>query len=299
MERLSKPKDWLCRHWKDVQANWRNTDDPMKLGLAWSKGFVALLFVLAFIPYSSGSAGWELKVWTLIKSPPNEIGDTLAGIAGALAFLWIIVTVQLQSKELKAQRLELKLARKEYAKMAEAQRDQVSTLSEQKFEATFFEMLSTQNQIVQSIDLRDRDNRVTHGRDCFAVFYTRFARTYKRYKPNDCSEIKKIQHAYELFWRDNQLNLSHYFRFLYNGFRIVSESPVAEEKHGRLLRALLSDQELLLIFYNCLTPNGRRFKRYAVEFQLFDNLPSELLADASHKELLDEFSAQLNESEDE
>lgn len=131
MERLSKSKDWLCCHWKDVKANWRNTEDPMKLGMAWSKGFVVLLAVLAFVPYSTGSSGWEFKFWTLLKSPPNEIGDTLAGIAGALAFLWIIVTVQLQSKELKAQRQELELARHEYAKMAVAQNKQVEVLEKQ------------------------------------------------------------------------------------------------------------------------------------------------------------------------
>ncbi|UWP98968.1 hypothetical protein [Aliiroseovarius crassostreae] len=131
MERLRKIKDWLCRHWKDVKANWRNTEDPMKLGLAWSKGFIALLVVLALVPYSSGNTGWEFKFWTLLKSPPNEIGDTLAGIAGALAFLWIIVTVQLQSKELAEQRKELKLAREEYAKMAEAQGKQVELMASQ------------------------------------------------------------------------------------------------------------------------------------------------------------------------
>ncbi len=122
---------WFVKQWRYVKTNWRNTDEPMALGLAWSKAFVALLLVLALVPYSSGEAGWELKIWTLIKSPPNEIGDTLAGIAGALAFLWIIVTVQLQSRELRAQREELELARKEYAKMAEAQDVQSKVLSEE------------------------------------------------------------------------------------------------------------------------------------------------------------------------
>lgn len=123
MEQLAKLKVGLFRHWKDVKTNWRNTDDPMKLGLAWSKAFVALLFVLAFVPYSSGGAGWEFKFWTLIKSPPNEIGDTLAGIAGALAFLWIIVTVQLQATELREQREEFK-------RIAEAQGQQSAILVE-------------------------------------------------------------------------------------------------------------------------------------------------------------------------
>ena len=59
-----------------------------------------------------------------LASSPNEIGDTLAGIAGILAFLWIIVTVFLQSKE-------LKLAREEYEKMADAQTGQLDLLKKQ------------------------------------------------------------------------------------------------------------------------------------------------------------------------
>lgn len=131
MDYLSKFIGWLMMHWMDVKSNWRKTDDPMALGRAWSKAFVALLVLLAIVPYSSGGAGWELKIWTLIKSRPNEIGDTLAGIAGTLAFLWIIVTVQLQSRELKAQREELELAREEYRRMANAQNEQVAILQKQ------------------------------------------------------------------------------------------------------------------------------------------------------------------------
>lgn len=47
-----------------------------------------------------------------LSSPPNEKGDTLAGIAGSLAFLWIIVTVLLQANELSLQRNELEQTRK-------------------------------------------------------------------------------------------------------------------------------------------------------------------------------------------
>lgn len=131
MDYLSKLIGWLKKHWVDVKSNWRNTDDPMALGLAWSKAFVAFVALLALLPNSTDDS-WEFRLWTFMTSPPNEIGDTLAGIAGALAFLWIIVTVQLQSRELRAQREELTLAREEYAKMAEAQSAQVSVLERQK-----------------------------------------------------------------------------------------------------------------------------------------------------------------------
>lgn len=63
--------------------------------------------------------------WAYLKTAsPNEIGDTLAGVAGSLAFVWIVVTVWLQATELREQRVE-------FEKMAEAQGDQVDLLVKQ------------------------------------------------------------------------------------------------------------------------------------------------------------------------
>lgn len=44
----------------------------------------------------------------IFEMPMNEIGDSLAGFAGVLAFLWIIVTVLLQNRDLKLQYEEIK-----------------------------------------------------------------------------------------------------------------------------------------------------------------------------------------------
>lgn len=61
----------------------------------------------------------------------NEIGDSFAGFAGFLAFLWLIVTVLLQSTELRLQRYEvsgLKTASEDQAKSLNASL-QVQTLT--------------------------------------------------------------------------------------------------------------------------------------------------------------------------
>lgn len=110
-----------------------NSSFDLKSPILWG-GVITLVFIL-FV-------GWlavqdvctltetkicQTKFQKFLSSPPNEIGDTLAGLAGSLAFLWIIVTVALQSQELKAQREvlqaqknELKLNRIESAKMVQA-----------------------------------------------------------------------------------------------------------------------------------------------------------------------------------
>ncbi len=90
---------------------------------------VLLLFVgwLAFQIGEEGSYNWQ----GFISSSPNEIGDTLAGLFASLAFIWIVVTVFLQSFELKEQRLVLNAQREEFAVMAEAQRAQVVAMQNQ------------------------------------------------------------------------------------------------------------------------------------------------------------------------
>ncbi len=66
-----------------------------------------------------------------LSSPPNELGDTLAGFAGALAFVWIIITVWIQGHELREQRKELELTRSELKLAREAQEKQLEVMQMQ------------------------------------------------------------------------------------------------------------------------------------------------------------------------
>lgn len=84
-------------------------------------GFFGSLLILLFIFFLYGTPYCEqqgqecvTKLSRLLESSPNEVGDALAGVASTLAFLWIILTVMMQSKELKAQRSELEMTRAEH-----------------------------------------------------------------------------------------------------------------------------------------------------------------------------------------
>ena len=127
---------------EDENLKFFRKSNPLMWGTIITVGFFFIIFLLAISPYCETINEQQVcqnKYRKLISSSPNEIGDTLAGMAGALAFLWIIVTVLLQAQELRAQREELKLTRKEYEKMS--------------FESTFFSILKTHGEIVNSIDL--------------------------------------------------------------------------------------------------------------------------------------------------
>ncbi|WP_424832049.1 hypothetical protein [Ruegeria sp.] len=67
----------------------------------------------------------------LYVAPPNEVGDTLAGLAGVLAFIWLIATVLLQSVELGEQRRVLTLQKEEMEEQRKATQDMARSMAAQ------------------------------------------------------------------------------------------------------------------------------------------------------------------------
>jgi hypothetical protein len=201
-------------------------------------------------------------------------GGLLNPVLTCLTFIGVLLTIALQ-------RVELAFTREEVSRSADALEAQGASLSFQNFETTFFEMLKMNNEIIQAIDLFNRrDQRTTKGRDCFDVFVGRLSTQFFR-----CGE--DIQEGYNVFWESARTELAHYFRFLFNFVRLVDENEESKPYHMRLLRSQLSDGELVLLFYNSLTPAGGKFRPYAESHALFDNLPIARLLDPAHVILFD------------
>lgn len=98
--------------------------------------FTALLIYLSAIPtcnsslfpYGECPAKWR----HIVAAPINEVGDTLAGLAGVLAFIWLVATVLLQAHELGEQRREFKEQRKATQDMARAMASQAAIFEDEK-----------------------------------------------------------------------------------------------------------------------------------------------------------------------
>ena len=217
---------------------------------------------------------------------PNEWGDFFGGIANPLltflTFTGLLITIILQQTELRETRKELK-------RSADALSAQNESRKKQNFEATFFQMLSIHNSIVNSIDLVNDQGSRTQGRDCFSVFYTRFNKEFRareaRYNESKLAKVP-LPAAYTEFWRTHQSELGHYYRYLYNIVRFIKDEGQESGPYIRLIRAQLSDQELLLLFYNCISENGGNFTPLVVEFSLLDNMPQKKVLDQSHLALI-------------
>lgn len=209
---------------------------------------------------------WPIEVYSIEKA--GMFGDSfgfLTSVFSGLAFAGVIWTVLSQREELDITRRELKV---------------------QGFDNAYFQMLRLHNQIVDGIGVA----LAIKGRNTFVHFKQYLEDTYNRLKTDnsDTSESELLAVAYDQYWEKNQCHLGHYFRVLYNILRFLKERDVKKDDyHAKLLRAQLSDQELYVIFYNCLYKHGNNFVAYAVEYQLFDNLGAEYLLSKDHKNLID------------
>lgn len=242
---------------------------------------------------------WGLT-WYLLKDSTERgtFGDMFGAVNAlfsGLAFVGVVFAILLQSNELRLQRKELKLTRDELEGQKLQLEAQNQTLKKQNFENTFFELLRLQNDITNSIDLVDENNRVTKGRDCFKVFYERFKKLWGRnvvqFQGN--SELERINKTYLAFYEGHQSEFGHYFRSMYNIIKLVDSSPIEDKRlYTNFIRAQLSSFELALLFYNSLSEMGcDKFKPLIEKYSLLKTVPMKALINPpEHLSLYSEYA---------
>lgn len=230
------------------------------------------------------------------------VGGTLNPILTFATFIGLLYTIHLQQRELRLTRKELSLTRREFERSSNALEAQNLTTKQQRFENTLFSMIEMLNQIVNAMDV-DRRSTTFSGKDCFTYFFHQLEVAYSN--PNnklgpqiislDSDVISqtslhdddddKLLKSFDSMYEECQSDLGHYFRVLYNIFRYIDQSEFADGIYAKILRAQLSNQELLIIFYNNATDRGKAFAALAERFELYDNMDTERLLRPEHIEL--------------
>lgn len=107
----------------------------------------------------------------------------------------------------------------------------------------------------------------------------------KKFESTDDSyHASIINSAYSKAHEQSRDGLSHYFRNLYHIFKYIDDASidaVEKNRYARIVRAQLSDDELLSIFYNCVAIMDEEAKLelgypkmtyFAKKYNLFNNL---------------------------
>jgi hypothetical protein len=198
----------------------------------------------------------------------QELGDKFGGLTTlftGLAFAGLVFTILLQKVQIK-----------------DAEEEQF----QQRFDATFFQLLNNINQIIESIEIRD--TKTEHIRKNRLALYKMFEIFDEDYLQNQgVSHLDgkdKVVAAYSEFYSYWDTNLGHYYRVYYYIFKFVDKSQLQnseKRKYANILRAQFSSEQLLLLFYNCFVREGFGFKYYVNKYTLFKHLPKGQIRDQS------------------
>ena len=220
--------------------------------------------------------------WWLLQGNEERgtFGDMFGGVnalfSGA-AFSVLAFTLLLQRYELKLQRQELADTRK----VLEAQREQMElqakTQKLQQFENTFFQLIKGHSDIVQGMSIRNGGHK---GRDCFhqLLSFLKAKHNSLRADPFD-----RITFALNELYAEYESELGHYFRHLYHILKFIDEHrDVDRLRYRAFLRAQLSADEFVLLFYNCLGHRGEKCKPLVEKYGMLKPIPPESLFDQEH-----------------
>ncbi len=215
----------------------------------------------------------------------DKFGGVNALFAG-LAFAGLIYAIILQKKELSLQREELKATREELCGQKEQLAAQNMTFLKQSFENNYFQMLKIFLEMGDNISWSHSKGRL----ELFTRFYEALRGEWERSVRK--SNMKKwsagLDDSYKNLFPDYAFVFSNYFRTLYRILKFVKYADIEDKRfYTGLLRAQLNSDELLVLFYNCLSAYGGKLKPLVEEFSLLKFLPENELLSPEHMEYYD------------
>lgn len=222
----------------------------------------------------------------------GTLGDmfgTLNALFSGLAFVGVVYAILLQREQLRLQRDDNELTRKELLGQKEELGASNKLREHQNFENTFFQMLDVQQSIINSMDIKEGATKTMHsGRDCFRFFARRF--NGRLNAKINAKEDVKLAHLYEELYTEWRSDLGHYFRVLYNLVKLVDNSDVQDKKfYTNIIRAQMSDYEVAILFLNCLSAHGSiKFKPLAEKYSLLKMMDTKLIRNS--KELKSKYT---------
>lgn len=198
--------------------------------------------------------------------------------------------LELNRQEIQQTNTTLKLQRKEMAQQNE-------TAKRQQFESLFFNMIDTHLKIVDDLDttfsvyddfISNNKEYNSSGRDVFMNAFNLLIRPEK----DGEDRIK----AYQKLYGEKSAEFGHYYRFLYRIISRIDEQQFISRslfdptgnpdrefalynyeiryEYTSIIRSLLSDEELEMLFYNMLLYSDLKFKALIEKYCLLKSIPN-------------------------
>ncbi|MCO4207951.1 putative phage abortive infection protein [Aeromonas hydrophila] len=246
--------------------------------MSWLKRFSQrfIFVVLCSMPFIVVSLlWWKYPTWIVhewmfdkllagkIFAPSlGEFGDVygaLNTLFSGLAFSGVIISIVLQSIELRATRKEMNSQVLQFEQQTEAMQKQV-------FESSFFSMMNLHNTI--SSNLRDGNK--------FRQLFIELADIAENTYHNKKGLFIHLNSVYDNFMSRSYSDIGHYFRYIYQIIKFIDGSKLAENDkfvYMNILRAQFSNYELVLLFVNCICyKRSEKFKLLVEKYSFFEHI---------------------------
>lgn len=239
----------------------------------------------------------------------GQIGDFFGGILNPLlsfmALLGVLYTIRIQGLELKEAREENKLANK-------IQDKQTAVFERQNFESVLFRLIDVHGRITDRIhsfngthgigfaglvesvvqdfhfQVEERDQRFKSVLKSGSVLHDSFMKQLEKERESRCL-VAAAENGTEA---QGQILLSQYFRNLYqilkliDSFKTYSVDESTEHRRSKrvrleyferrqycnIVRAQLSEDELRMLFFNCIAKSGAGLKHYVEKYSFLKHL---------------------------
>lgn len=168
--------------------------------------------------------------------------NVLTSLFTGLAFAGVIISVILQTQELKEARTEFK--------------GQKEALQNQEFDNKFFQMLNLLNNITENFNI-ESDGKQYQGKEIFEFLKNKFQECIQNenYQSQNNEKFLDFQSAFNNFNNSYDTTFKYYFINLYQILKYINVYIKDEEEakeYTNMLRAQLTKNQLVLLAYNAI-----------------------------------------------
>jgi len=257
----------------------------IRVFLVWVTFMIIVLYFVGDFTYSS-----NMKIEKI-----GQLGDTfniLTSLFTGLAFAGLLISISLQKEELG----EVKKEFKEQTKALESQQKEMVI---QSFDNKFFQMLNLFNNIIDGLSYKRRNTSYATART--HIDYTQYGginaplpipEEFHKYEKREVLiRIKNIfekqllenqnnfQLSFDYLNREHDTTFKFYFINLYQILKYVDkqfDNDIESAKnYTNIVRAQLSKDELVLLFYNAIGVipfSGKNYKILVEKYAFFEHL---------------------------
>lgn len=215
-----------------------------------------------------------INLFSLGTSSFGEWGDFFGGVLNPIltffTFMGLLITIILQQAELKE-------SRKEFKRSADALNEQSQNLKQERFETTFFNLVSSLNASINELEVDVLANKhvdekeIVKGKKVFQFYHEELLDRIKQYDHDEKDVDRRVERGVDSFFFHYNMEIEHYFKQIKLILQFIELSEIENKQlFFNLLSGQLSLYEKGLIFH-CAFPDDE-FKNLVDKYSLLSGL---------------------------